>query len=75
MPNYYFNLDGALSTAVAFKDVAHAREEALCYIAQIAKEAAQDFWQQPLLGMTVTDEGGKILFTLRLVGTIVAAAT
>ena len=75
MPNYYFNLDGAPSAAKTLKDIADARQEALCYLARVAGEAPEAFWKQPLLGMTVTDEGGKILFRLRLVVTIVAAAS
>ena len=73
MPNYYFNLDGAPSADMTFDDIDHAKHEALCYLAQVLSEAPHAFWRDPMLAMTVTDEVGKILFTLRLVGTMPSA--
>ena len=73
MPTYYFNLNGSPSAAMTFNDIDHARREGLCYLAQVLREAPHAFWRDPILAMTVTDETGKILFTLRLVGTMLPA--
>ena len=74
MPNYYINLDGAPSVAMTFTNVIEAKHEAIRYLTQVASEPSQAFWQEPMLAMTVTDEAGKVLFTLRLVGTDVSGA-
>ena len=60
---------------MTFEDINHARHEGLCYLAQVVSEAPHAFWQDPMLAMTVTDEAGRIHFTLRLVGTMMPDAS
>ena len=75
MPKFYFNIDGAPSAPMTFEDLIRAKVEALLHLARVASETPHAFWQEPMLGMTVTDEAGKILFTLRLVGTVASGAS
>ena len=65
MPIYYFNLDGAPSASMTFESTTCAKDEALRYLAQAAIASPSTFWQASMLNMTITDEVGRILFTLR----------
>lgn len=75
MPIYYFNLDGAPSASMTFNNITHAKDEALCYLAHAMIESPRAFWQELMLGMTITDEVGRILFTLRLAGSTSSGAS
>jgi len=75
MPIYYFNLDGAPSASMAFEDIAHAKDEALRHLTQAAIQSPRTFWREPMLTMTITDDLGRILFTLRLAGSTASGAS
>jgi carbohydrate-selective porin OprB len=52
-----------------FKSVAIAKCEAVRFAGQLLCDSAESFWDGADFEMTVTDEKGLILFTMRLVGT------
>jgi hypothetical protein len=71
VPNYFFHTNSPASTshAVEFKDLRIAKCEAVRFAGQLLCDAAETFWDDADFELTVTDERGLILFTMRLFGT------
>jgi uncharacterized protein DUF6894 len=70
MPRYYFNIDGLPSDpeGTVMSDVVTAKCEAVKLAGRYICDAAGDFWDTQDWGLTVTDEIGLTLFSLRFMG-------
>ena len=70
MPRYFFNVDGLPpdSEGTEMKDVAIAKCEAVKLAGRHICDAAGDFWDTQDWGLTVTDDIGLTLFSLRFMG-------
>ena len=77
MPRYFFHVDdGAVHTDEEGMDLGGldaAREHAVCYFAELLRDAPRAFWSQKDWLMRVTDDTGLIFFTLNFTATISAA--
>lgn len=73
MPRFFFHTNnpdsGHDATGIEFDSVASAKCEAVRYAGRLLCDTADQFWNSADFEMTVTDEKGLILFTMRLVGT------
>ena len=52
-----------------FASVQDAKAQAVVYAGRLLSEAGEKFWDRADFELTVTDEKGLILFTMRMVGT------
>ena len=52
-----------------FPDAHTAKGEAVKYAAELLSDVGESFWDPRDFEMTVTDEKGLILFTIRMIGT------
>ena len=70
MPRYFFNIDGLPTDpeGTEMKDVAVAKCEAVRLAGRYICDAAGNFWDTQDWGLTVTDESGLTLFSLRFMG-------
>ena len=70
MPRYYFNVhDGRFfsdEVGTELPDLAAARRLAVVASGEAIKDLAEQFWDTSEWRMDVSDEQGKVLFTLRL---------
>ena len=77
MPRYFFHVDdGAVHSDGEGMDLGGldaAREPAVCYFAELLRDAPRAFWKQRDWLMRVTDETGMIFFTLNFTATNSAA--
>ena len=73
MPRFLFHTNNPLALPDAaemeFETVRDAKCEAVRYAGQLMCDAAEHFWDEADFEMTVTDEKGMILFTMRVIGT------
>ena len=74
MARYFFHTnhpDEAITQheGVEFPTVQVAKCEAVTYAGQLLCNAGEHFWDTADFELTVTDENGLMLFTLRMVGT------
>ena len=66
MPRFYFHVDGPPDDlGVDLADLAAAKCEAVRYAGRLLCDQATEFWDTGDFMMTVTDETGLTLFTLR----------
>jgi hypothetical protein len=69
MPRYHFNVeDGAFhgdAEGSILSDLTSAREEAVRLSGEILRDAAREFWRKERWKLTVTDDRGSTLFSLR----------
>jgi len=69
VPRYFFNVDEALEKeGLEFDSLADAKCEAVRYAGQLICDGASEFWDSADFSLTVTNDKGLILFTLRLIG-------
>ena len=73
MPRYFFHTnspeDRGEAAGMEFESLHAAKCEAVRYAGQLLCDAAAHFWDNADFEMTVADEKGLILFTMRVVGT------
>ena len=75
MPRFYFHSNIPAERGVQddegleFASIHDAKCQAVMYAGQLLKDVAEDFWNDSDFELTVTDENGLILFTMRVVGT------
>ena len=78
MPKYFFHVeDGAIHADEEGMDLAGldaAREHAVCYFAELLRDAPRAFWIHDDWMMRVTDETGLVFFTLHFTATHAAAS-
>ena len=71
MPRFIFHTndpENAQSEPREFKSVKDAKCEAVRFAGELLCDAADSFWDTADFELTVTDEKGLILFSMRLVG-------
>lgn len=77
MPRYFFHMeDGAIHTdreGMVLGGLDAAREHAVCYFAELLRDAPRSFWSDDDWLMRVTDERGLVYFTLHFSATVAAA--
>jgi hypothetical protein len=77
MPRYFFHVeDGAVHTdteGMVLDGLDAAREHAVCYFAELLRDAPRAFWNHDDWVMRVADATGLIFFTLHFTATIAAA--
>ena len=54
---------------IEFSNIHEAKCQAVVYAGQLLRDVAEKFWDDADFEMTVTDESGLILFTMRVIGT------
>lgn len=71
MPRFFFHShnSGRDVTGSDVANMAEAKVEAVRYLGKLLCDSADDFWVSGDFEMSVTDEAGLILFTMRIVGT------
>lgn len=71
MSRYFFHTNNPADQPheVDFQDLQTAKCEAVRFAGELLCDAADRFWDDADFEMTVTDEKGLILFTMRVVGT------
>ena len=72
MPRYVFHTNDPSQSdpqAMEFDDIRAAKCESVRYAGRLLCGAAENFWDDADFELTVTDEKGLILFTMRMVGT------
>ena len=69
MPRYFFHVYDGFSTkdneGTELPDIFHAQEEAIRLSAALLGEMGAKFWDGTDWRLEVTDEAGRLLFTLR----------
>ena len=69
MPRYFFNVHDGSSTidneGTELPDIFAAQEEAIHLSGELLREMGGKFWNGEEWSLDVTDETGRILFTLR----------
>lgn len=77
MPRYFFHVeDGAVHAdeeGMELSGLEAAREHAVCYFAELLRDAPKAFWNHDDWIMRVTDQTGLIFFTLHFTATHSAA--
>ena len=75
MARYYFHTNNPHERTVQdeegmdFASIYEAKCQAVRYAGEVLCDAAEHFWDSADFELTVTDEKGLILFTMRIVGT------
>jgi hypothetical protein len=71
VPTFFFNVHGDHPTeeGVELSTIAEAKATAIRYTARLLSDSAASFWDNSQLSMSVTDEGGLVLFTIQVLGT------
>jgi hypothetical protein len=75
MPRFYFHTNHGFvpdlqdNEGYTFPDAHTAKGEAVKYAAELLSDVGESFWDPRDFEMTVTDEKGLILFTIRMIGT------
>lgn len=75
MPRYFFHTNNPSERALQdtegfeFATIHEAKCQAVSYAGRLLCDAAQHFWDRADFELTVTDEKGLILFTMRMFGT------
>ncbi len=75
MPRFYFHTNSPSERSVQddvgmdFPSVHEAKCAAVKYSGQLLSDAAEQFWDTADFELTVTDDRGLMLFTMRVVGT------
>lgn len=75
MPRFYFHTNNPAErsvqddVAMEFSSVHEAKCQAVIYAGQLLHDVAEKFWDDADFELTVTDQKGLILFTMRVVGT------
>lgn len=75
MPRFYFHTNHPAERNVQddegmdFANIHDAKCQAVAYAGRLLCDAAEHFWDSGDFELTVTDESGLILFTMRVVGT------
>lgn len=75
MPRFFFHSNNPAEQIVQddegidFPSVHHAKCQAVAYAGRLLCDSAEHFWDRGDFELTVTDENGLILFTMRVVGT------
>ena len=69
MPKFFFNIRDGYSykddTGIELPDIYAAQKEAIRYSGEVLREMGAKFWDETEWKLEVTDEGGRILFSLR----------
>jgi len=77
MPRYFFHVeDDAVHSdeeGMELSGLDAAREHAVCYFAELLRDAPRAFWNHGEWQMRVTDAAGLIFFTLHFTATVAAA--
>lgn len=77
MPRYFFHVeDGTVHAdheGMELSGLDAAREHAVCYFAELLRDAPKAFWNHDDWTMRVTDETGLVFFTLHFTATLSAA--
>ena len=70
MPRFYFHTEDGRPLrdrdGVSLPDLAAARLEAVRALGEILKERSDDFWNERMLRMSVTDQSGLTLFLVEV---------
>jgi hypothetical protein len=70
MPRYYFHSQDGFSftdeEGTDLPNAAAAQVEAARHMAEMLRERAEVFWSDPHWTLTVAEEGGRALFTIRV---------
>lgn len=75
MPHFYFHTNNPAErcvqddVAMEFSSIHEAKCQAVIYAGQLLQDVAENFWNDADFELTVTDDNGLILFTMRVVGT------
>ncbi len=75
MPRFFFHTNNPAERMVQddegmeFSSVHEAKCQAVAYAGQLLRDVAETFWNDADFELTVTDDQGLILFTMRVVGT------
>ena len=75
MARYYFHTNNPRETSLQddegfeFGSIHEAKGQAVAYAGRLLCDVAESFWDDGDFELTVTDEGGLILFTMRVLGT------
>lgn len=75
MPRFFFHTNHPTERDIQddagmdFPDIHTAKGQAVAYAGQLLSDAALKFWDKADFELTVTDENGLILFTMRVLGT------
>ena len=75
MPRFYFHTnnpaEGSLQDdeGMEFSSIHQAKCQAAVYAGALLRDVAESFWDDADFELTVTDDAGLILFTMRVVGT------
>jgi D-lyxose ketol-isomerase len=73
VPRFFFHTNNPQAQGgaegIEFESIAVAKCEAVRYAGQLLCDEAQHFWDHADFELTVTDEKGLILFTMRVLGT------
>lgn len=75
MPRYFFHTNHPDERGVQddeglqFRDIRHAKREAVIYAGQLLADTGEKFWDTADFELSVTDDRGLILFAMRVVGT------
>jgi len=77
MPRYFFHVEDGVIHAdeegTELSGLGAAREHAVCYFAELLRDAPRTFWNHGEWLMRVTDAAGLVFFTLHFVATNAAA--
>ena len=69
MPRYFFHVEDGFSTrdneGIELRDLFRAQEEAIRLSGELLREMGAKFWDGTAWSLTVADETGRVLFTLR----------
>jgi len=69
VPRFFFQINGSPhDVGMDLPDIATAKCEAVRYAGRLICEEADRFWDKADFTMTVTDEGGLVLFSMILSG-------
>ncbi len=75
MPRFFFHTNNPAERTVQddegmeFPSVHEAKCQAVVYAGQLLRDVAEKFWDNADFELTVTNDHGLILFTMRVVGT------
>jgi hypothetical protein len=77
MPRYFFHVEDGTNhldeEGMELGGIDAARTHAVCYFAELLRDAPRSFWAHDDWMMRVTDETGLIFFTLHFTATNAAA--
>jgi hypothetical protein len=77
MPRFFFHVDDGMNHVDAegteLSTLGAAREHAVCYFADLLRDAPGPFWSRPDWTMRVTDQAGLVFFTLHFTAVLAPA--